>query len=89
MKNELMFIGMDISKEVERLLTNERDTIINGMNETEIKAYDYGTKVSLSLLSAIINTVEENEIVVNLKGLKLQEEFLLADLKEYIKKNNK
>ena len=81
--DEMLFAGMDVTKELKDTLKQCEDTITNGMTKSEKKAYDCGIKNVMSILSSML---EDENPVVHISGLEDQEEF---DIKELYEKVNK
>ena len=85
--NELMFVGMDFTKEPKRILDEKEHEICAYMSVDDKKAYNFGVDTVLSLIDAIVNS-DPDETFVHLDGLKHQEEFTLEDLISKITEQN-
>lgn len=83
MNKDIIFLGMDICKEMDEITSNllcKKEC--DGMNEGQLAAYKMGIKNTLSLLRSTVKT-DDNHPVVNIIGLNDVEEF---DLNELMKK---
>ena len=74
---ECFFIGMDVHKEVSRILELDENKITNGMSELELKAYRFGVNTTLNILKDLLGT--ETNFVVNM-DIGISEELDLSDL---------
>lgn len=86
MNEEIMFLGMDICKEID-ILTNQLlcKRECTGMNEGELAAYKMGIKNTLSLLQSTVE-VGTSHTVVNITGLDDTEELDLESLVQKLSK---
>lgn len=78
--NELLFTGMDIVAEVNKLLSRVKKSVCDGMTGDQELAYDMGIKNTLSALQGLLEFDEEP--VVHISGLKVIEEMDIAELEE-------
>ena len=77
--NELLFVGMDIVKEVKTVVDSTMPVCTNGMTENELAAYKLGVLNTTSALEQIIESVDEGA-AVNISGIDIQREFDVEDL---------
>lgn len=83
--NELLFVGMDIVKEVENIVGTTMSACTNGMTEHELAAYKCGVLNTVSILRGIIDSVDgDRDVVVNINELDMQQEFDFEDLINYL-----
>lgn len=84
MRRDVLFLGMDIIKEMEKI-NDELESKNGKMSEETRSGYEYAK----NLLDTLINESIENEesCVVNIKGLNHQREFFKSDLFKYLDKN--
>lgn len=82
--DEIIFVGLDISKTVKKMLDDAEKNICDGMTPDEKKAYDFGVKTTLQALTGLMSDKEDNEVYVNILGQNNLEEFDYADLKKII-----
>jgi len=61
--DEVLFMGMNLPKEIKRFIDEKESVITNGMNNTELKAYRLGVKNSFLALSSIINGFDDYVII--------------------------
>lgn len=78
--DELLFNGMDIPNEAEKLLKTVVDQICNGMNESEKKAFNLGVGNTLAILRTLLEMDEEP--VVHIPNLDVIEEMDIAELEK-------
>ena len=78
--NELLFNGMDIPNEVEKLLKKVVNQVCNGMNDSEKTAFNLGVGNTLAILRTLLEMDEEP--AVHIKGLDGIEEMDIAELEE-------
>ena len=78
--NELLFTGMDIVAEVNKLLGRVKKNVCDGMTGDQELAYDMGVKNTLSALQGLLELDEEP--VVHISGLNEIEEMDIAELEE-------
>lgn len=78
--NELLFNGMDIPNEVQKILDEKSENICKGMTESERKAYDFGVSTVLDLMRQLLEMDED--IAVHIPGFDHIEEMDIAELKE-------
>jgi hypothetical protein len=78
--NELLFNGMDIPNEVEKLLQTVVNQVCNGMNESENTAFKLGVGNTLAILRTLLEMDEEP--TVHVPGLKEIEEMDIAELEK-------
>ena len=78
--NELLFNGMDIPNEVEKLLKTVVNQVCNGMNESEQTAFNLGVGNTLAILRTLLEMDEEP--VVHIPNLDVIEEMDIAELEE-------
>ncbi len=78
--NELLFNGMDIPNEVEKLLKKVVNQVCNGMNDSEKTAFNLGVGNTLAILRTLLDMDEEPAIHV--PGLDHMEEMDIAELEE-------
>ena len=72
-----IFTAMDITKEAEDILKDNKSSIIGGMTESEIAAFDLGVKNITNIIDALIEC-DENYIIPIIEHE--TEEILLNDL---------
>jgi hypothetical protein len=77
--SELLFVGMDVVKEVNDVINSTMSACTNGMTENELAAYKLGVLNTASALEQIIESVDEG-VVVNINGIDMQREFDVEDL---------
>lgn len=77
--SELIFTGINIRAFVNEILNQTKDAITNGMNENELKAFDFGVETVVSQLEQYSDK-EENLVVI--AGDNPSEEFTLDDLSD-------
>ena len=82
--DEIMFIGLDIPKEVKTMLDQADEVICRNMTPDEKKVYDFGVKTTLDALKGLITPQEDYEVYVHIPGQDMQEEFDYEDLKKII-----
>lgn len=79
---DILFTGMDISKEVRHLLHTVEASTVNGMTASEHKAYKMGIENTLSAMKALLD--QDEHIVFHLKDHDCMEEFDLDELIEFV-----
>ena len=68
--NELLFNGMDIPKEVSKLLKTVENQVCNGMNESEKTAFKLGVGNTMAILRTLLEMDEEPVVhIPNLVGI--------------------
>jgi hypothetical protein len=78
--NELLFNGMDIPKEVSKLLKTVVGQVCNGMNESEKTAFNLGVGNTMAILRTLLEMDEEPTVhIPNLDGI---EEMDIEELEE-------
>lgn len=77
--SELIFTGINIRAFVNEILNQTKDAITSGMNESELKAFDFGVETVISQLEQYSDK-EENLVVI--AGDNPSEEFTLDDLSD-------
>lgn len=77
--SELIFTGINIRAFVNEILNQTKDAITSGMNENELKAFDFGVETVISQLEQYSDK-EENLVVI--VGDNPSEEFTLDDLSD-------
>lgn len=77
--SELIFTGINIRAFVNEILNQAKDAITSGMNESELKAFDFGVETVVSQLEQYSDK-EENLVVI--AGDNPSEEFTLDDLSD-------
>lgn len=86
MNEEMMFIACNIPKFLEKQMNKMKDILIDGMNEAELKGYEYAVETMLSILRQTIHAAEmDSEIFVHSDKIADEndiEEFDLHDLLE-------
>ena len=82
--DEIMFIGLDIPKEVKKILDEVDEKICKNMTQDEKEAYDFGVKTTLDVLKGIMSPQEDNEVFVHIQGQDTEEEFDYTDLSKLI-----
>lgn len=75
--NELYFLGMDIVEETKALVNISEITCTTGMTDSELCAYKMGIVNTLSALKA---AMDDDTIVVNIKGMEIPTEISIDDL---------
>lgn len=78
--DELLFNGMDIPNEAEKLLKTVVDQVCNGMNESEKTAFNLGVGNTLAILRTLLEMDEEP--VVHIPNLDVIEEMDIAELED-------
>jgi hypothetical protein len=78
--DELLFNGMDIPNEVEKLFKTVVNQVCNGMNESEKTAFNLGVGNTLAILRTLLEMDEEP--VVHIPGLDGIEEMDIQELEE-------
>lgn len=78
--DELLFNGMDIISEVNKLLSRVKKSVCDGMTGDQELAYDLGIKNTLSVLQSLLELDEEP--VVHISGLNEIEEMSIDELEE-------
>ena len=78
--NGLLFNGMDIPNEVEKLLKTVVNQVCNGMNESERTAFNLGVGNTLAALRTLLEMDEEP--VVHIPDLDVIEEMDIEELEE-------
>lgn len=81
--NELYFIAMDIEAETIHLVNSK--TFTDGMTESEFKAYCMGIQNTISALRTVMETENENELILNVKDIEVPTEFFFDELETYLK----
>ncbi len=84
--NEILFMGINISKEAQKLIDEKESTITNGMNDNELKAYKLGVNNTLSALTSLIDSFDEH-IVFYTNNEDYACEMDLKDLKKMVNNN--
>lgn len=82
--DELIFIGMDVVEETEKIINSTKLNCTRGMTEGELSAYNLGIANTLSLLRGILYTDCENEFVLHFNGFEMPTEFTHDDLIRYV-----
>ena len=78
--NELLFNGMDIPQEVEKLLKTVVNQVCNEMNDSERNAFNLGVGNTLAILKTLLEIDEEPTVhVPHLDGI---EEMDIKELEE-------
>ena len=78
--NELLFNGMDIPNEIQKILDEKAENICKGMTESERKAYDFGVSTVLDLMRQFL---EMDEVMAfHIPGYHHIEEMEIAELTE-------
>ena len=77
--SELIFTGINIRAFVNEILNQTKDAITSGMNESELKAFDFGVETVISQLEQYSDR-EENLVVI--AGDNPSEELTLDDLSD-------
>ena len=78
--NELLFNGMDIPNQVQKILDEKIENICKSMTESERKAYDFGVSTVLDFLRQLLEMDED--IAVHIPGFDHIEEMDIAELEE-------
>jgi hypothetical protein len=78
MDNDLLFLGLNLPKEIKDMLKSRENIITKGMTEGELKAYELGVSNSLSALTSLLQTKNEN-FVINV-NIDTPTEFDISDL---------
>lgn len=78
--NELLFNGMDIPNEVQKILDEKADNICKGMTESERKAYDFGVSTVLDFMRQLLEMDED--IAVHIPSFDHIKEMDIAELEE-------
>lgn len=76
---ELTFTGINVRAFINEILAHTKDAITSGMNESELKAFDFGVETVISQLEQYSDK-EENIVVI--AGDNPSEEFTLDDLSD-------
>lgn len=79
---DILFTGMDISKEVRHLLDAVETSTVNGMSTSEYNAYKMGVENTLSTMKALLS--QDDHIVFHVEGHDCMEEFDLDELIEIV-----
>lgn len=86
MNEEIMFTVCNIPKFLEEQMNKMKDTITGGMNEDNLKGYEYAVETMLGIIRQTIHAVEiDGEILVHSDKIADEndiEEFDLHDLLE-------
>lgn len=82
--DDIIFVGVDIPKEVKTMLDQTDEAICKNMTPDEKKVYDFGVKTTLDVLKGLITPQEDYEIYVHIPGQDVCEEFVYDDLKKII-----
>lgn len=86
MNEEIMFTACNVPKFLEEQMNKMKDTLTDGMNEENLKGYDYAVETMLSILRQTIHAAEmDDEIFVHSDKIADEndiEEFDLHDLLE-------
>lgn len=86
MNDEMMFTACNIPKFLEEQMNKMKDTLTGGMNEANLKGYEYAVETMLSILRQTIHAAEmDSEIFVHSDKIADEndiEEFDLHDLLE-------
>ena len=77
--NELYFVGVDVAETTRKLMHEDYEVITNGMTKTELMAYNLGIENTISALKTIMETANENEVVIHIDGLEVETEFTTDD----------
>ena len=78
--DELLFTGMDIVAEVNKLLSRFKKSVCDSMTEDQELAYDMGVNNALSALQGMLELDEEP--VVHICGLNEIEEMSVEELED-------
>lgn len=78
--DELLFTGMDIVAEVNKLLSRVKKSVCDSMTGDQELAYDMGVKNALSALQGLLELDEEP--VVHISGLNAIEEMSIEELED-------
>lgn len=78
--NELIFNGMDIPREVSKLLKTVVNQVCNGMNESEKTAFNLGVGNTMAILRTLLEMDEEP--VVHIPNHSVIEEMDVAELEK-------
>ena len=78
--NELLFNGMDIPNQVQKILDEKIENICKSMTESERKAYDFGVSTVLDFLRQLLEMDED--IAGHIPGFDHIEEMDIAELEE-------
>ena len=76
--SDMLLTGMDIPREVRRLLNTVEASTVKGMTSSEHKAYKMGVENTLSAMKSFLN--QDEHIVFHLEGHDCIEEFDIDDL---------
>ena len=82
--DELIFIGMDVVEETEKIINSTKLNCTRGMTESELSAYNLGIANTLSVLRGIFFTDCDNEFVLHINGFGTPTEFTYDDLIRYV-----
>ena len=86
MNEEMMFIACNVPKFLEEQMNKMKDALTGGMNEDNLKGFEYAVDTMLSILRQIIRAAEmDDEILVHSDKIADEnelEEFDLHDLLE-------
>ena len=85
--DDIMFVGMNIPKEVEKLIKGKESIITTGMNDSELKAYQLGITNTISALSSSLNALD-SDVVVHVQDVDFITELDYHDLKKLISHSN-
>lgn len=85
--SNILFTGMDITKETDKMLKTVESSCTNGMTESERKAYNMGVSNTISALGALLD--DDEHLVFHLKNQTHIEEFNISDMLTVIKNKYK
>lgn len=80
MNTELLLLGMDIPKTVEKFVNERESEITNGMTESELKAYRMGVLNTINSLSIWVNN---DMLTVHIKDLEIPTELDFEEIERY------
>lgn len=84
--DEVLFMGMNLPKEVDKFLNEKELLITNGMSGAELKSYRLGVKNALSALSSIINGFDDY-VLVHTANERYTCELDIRDLRKMVNNN--
>lgn len=80
MDKDLLLLGMDIPKIVEKFVNERESEITNGMTESELKAYRMGVSNTINSLSGWVNN---DMLTVHINDLEIPTELDLEEIERY------
>jgi len=81
-ENEVLFLAMDIHKEVETYIRRAEKSTIKDMTDTEKQAYKLGVQNTLCFLDSVLNMCEDGEDYVLNMNIEFPSDFDIHELRE-------